>query len=114
MDNCLFCRIIGGEIPSTKVYEDDKCFAFEDINPQAGVHVLVIPKEHVTSVEEAGMLLPGTLDALFRAIREVARIKGISESGYRVVSNVGEHGAQSVQHLHFHVLGGEQLSANMA
>lgn len=113
MDNCLFCKIIHGEIPSKKVYEDDTCFAFEDISPQASVHVLVVPKKHVRSVEEAGMLAPGTLDKLFAAIREVARIKGINETGYRVVSNAGEHGAQSVMHLHFHVLGGQQLSGQM-
>ncbi len=111
--DCLFCKIIAGEIPSTKVYEDDIAYAFEDINPQAGVHVLVIPKQHVESVEEAGMLHPGTLDGLFRSIREVAREKGIAESGYRVVSNIGEHGAQTVKHLHFHVIGGEQLSGRM-
>lgn len=110
-EDCIFCKIIAGEIPSKKVYEDEACYAFEDINPMASVHVLIIPKEHIASLQDARDGAP--LGALLLACNEVARLKGIGESGYRVATNVGAHGCQSVAHLHFHLLGGEQLAGKM-
>lgn len=113
MCDCLFCKIIAGEIPSAKVYENDKVFAFADINPQAPVHVLVVPKTHVESMDALtpeNVALAG--DCLL-GCREVAAIKGLT-NGYRVVSNCGPDACQSVKHLHFHVLGGEKLNDSMA
>ena len=110
--DCLFCSILKGEIPSTKVYEDDFVYAFRDINPQAPTHVLVIPKTHVPS---ADAILPENSDCvakIFEAIPRVAKAEGLTE-GYRVLTNVGKHGCQSVRHLHFHLLGGKQLSEKM-
>ena len=112
MSDCLFCRIIAGEIPSTKVYEDDKVYAFRDINPMAPTHVLVIPKQHVGSMAEIDAADDATLAALLRACRQVACQEGLAE-GYRVVSNCGPAACQSVKHLHFHVLGGKQLRERM-
>jgi len=111
LDNCLFCRIIAGEIPSDKVYEDDKVYAFRDINPQAPVHVLIVPKVHMANILECDA---GTAAALTDAIRAIARQEGIDESGFRVISNCGKDGAQSVNHLHVHLLGGKQLAERMA
>ncbi len=110
--DCLFCKIIAGEIPSTKVYEDDKILAFRDINPQAPAHILVIPKEHIGGVDELNAENSGVVGYIFAKIAEIARQEGLKD-GYRVVSNVGEHGCQSVRHLHFHILGGKQLNGNM-
>lgn len=109
--DCLFCKIIAGEIPSTKVYEDEKVFAFRDINPQAPKHVLLVPKKHMKNVLECD---GETAAALVRAIGEVTRIEGVDAEGFRVVSNCGKHGCQSVEHLHVHLLGGEQLSEKMS
>ncbi len=114
MADCLFCKIINGEIPSNKVYEDDKVFAFRDINPQAPVHVLVIPKEHIASVGAAEDVDAETLAACLKACAKVAKLEGVAESGFRVVSNCGDDACQSVHHLHFHVLGGKKLAENMA
>lgn len=111
--NCLFCSIISGEIPSTKVYEDDRCFAFLDINPQAPVHVLIVPKEHIGSVNELSEENVDVVAHIFSVIPGIAAALGL-DNGYRVVSNVGEDGCQSVKHLHFHVLGGAKLSDTMA
>ena len=111
--DCLFCSIIKGDIPSTKVYEDDKCYAFLDINPQAPVHCLVIPKEHLTSLNDIDEENAGTIAHILSVIPRIAIALGL-ENGYRVVSNVGDDGCQSVKHLHFHVLGGEKLSETMA
>ncbi len=111
--NCLFCKIISGEIPSTKVYEDDNVYAFRDINPQAPVHILVIPKSHIASVDQIGLVNSGIMGNIFTAIPKIAKSEGLT-NGYRVVSNVGEDGCQSVKHLHFHILGGEKLSEKMA
>lgn len=113
MENCLFCKIAAGEIPSTKVYEDEYCYAFRDINPQAPVHVLVIPKTHVSSVLEAGKLGDEAISACIRAIGEIARQEKL-ENGFRVVSNCGPDACQSVPHLHFHILGGRQMADSMA
>ena len=108
MSDCLFCKIAEGQIPSNKVYEDDLCYAFYDIAPQAKVHFLVIPKKHIPSAaaltEEDGALL----GHVFAVIAKLAREQGL-DNGYRVISNVGEDAGQTVKHLHFHVLGGEKL-----
>lgn len=114
MENCLFCKIIAGDIPSTKVYEDDKTYAFRDINPMAPVHVLVVPKTHVASLDAVDALSDELLAACLRTCRTVAHQEGIGESGFRVVSNCGCDACQSVQHLHFHVLGGKKMAESMA
>ena len=111
--DCLFCAIIKGDIPSKKVYEDEACFAFLDINPQAPVHCLVVPKAHIASADEITVENVGAVAAIFTAIPKIAAELGLSE-GYRIVSNIGENGCQSVKHLHFHILGGKKLSENMA
>lgn len=109
--DCLFCNIIEGKVPSTKVYEDEYVYAFRDINPQAPVHVLVLPKAHMANVLECD---GDTMAKLLRAVQVIARQEGIDESGFRIVSNCGRDGAQSVGHLHIHLLGGTQLSGTMA
>ena len=111
MDNCIFCKIIAGEIPSNKVYEDDYVYAFRDINPQAPVHVLIVPKKHFANILECDA---ETAAALTDAIRAVAKQEGVDESGFRVISNCGPDGAQSVNHLHVHLLGGVKLAERMA
>ncbi len=111
--DCLFCAIIKGEIPSNKVYEDDNCYAFLDINPQAPVHCLVVPKEHIPSADAINSENSALVAAIFEAIPKIAKELGL-DRGYRIVSNIGEDGCQSVKHLHFHILGGNKLSENMA
>lgn len=110
--DCLFCKIIAGEIPSQKVYEDDHCYAFRDISPQTPVHVLVVPKQHVAGLSDTELLPDTALAACLRAADKVAKAEGLSE-GYRLVSNCGPHACQSIQHLHFHVLGGRQMTGEM-
>lgn len=109
MEDCIFCKIIKGEIPSKKVYEDDEILAFYDINPIAKVHVLVIPKMHIKSLQELKEENKDLLFHLFEKINEVAKIVGVDKTGFRVISNVGEDAGQAVKHLHFHILGGEKL-----
>ena len=111
--DCLFCAIVKGDIPSTKVYEDDKILAFRDINPQAPTHVLVIPKSHIPSVDGITADNADVVAHIFKTIPEIAKGEGL-EQGYRVVSNCGDHACQSVKHLHFHILGGRQLADTMA
>ena len=111
-NDCLFCKIAAGEIPSKKVYEDDQTLAFYDISPMAKVHVLVIPKTHVANLVE-GTAVPGLIDACMQTTTKVVRELGIEESGFRVVTNAGPDGCQSVRHLHFHVLGGEKLTEKL-
>ena len=111
--DCLFCAIINGDIPSKKVYEDDNCYAFLDINPQAPVHCLVVPKAHVASADEINSENADTVSAIFAVIPKIAKELGLS-NGYRITTNVGEDSCQSVKHLHFHILGGRKLSENMA
>lgn len=111
--DCLFCKIIAGEIPSNKVYEDDLCYAFRDINPQAPVHVLVVPKTHIASVDAVTEENSAVVAHIFTVIPKIAAAEGLTE-GYRVISNVGTHGCQSVKHMHFHILGGAQLADRMA
>ena len=114
MENCLFCKIVAGEIPSTKVYEDDDVYAFRDIAPQAPTHVLVIPKQHVASVAACGELSDQVIASCLRACAKVAKAEGLTEKGFRVVSNCGDDACQSVHHLHFHVLGGRKMVGQMA
>ena len=110
MSDCLFCKIAAGEIPSQKVYEDDRILAFRDINPEAPVHILLIPKEHIGSVNELTAENSGVVAYIFQKAAELASELGIAESGYRIVTNCGEDGGQSVGHLHFHLLGGRGLA----
>lgn len=110
--NCLFCSIVKGEIPSTKVYEDEKILAFRDINPQAPTHILVIPKEHIASVDGVDSSNSAVVAHIFETIPKIAAEEGL-KNGYRVITNIGEDGAQSVKHLHFHILGGKKLSEKM-
>ena len=114
MENCLFCKIVAGEIPSAKVYEDDAVYAFRDIAPQAPTHVLVIPRQHVASVAACGELSDQAIAACLRACAKVAESEGLTEKGFRVVSNCGDDACQSVHHLHFHVLGGRKMGEQMA
>ena len=111
--DCLFCKIIAGEIPSSKVWDDELCYAFNDIAPQAPVHVLIIPKTHIPSAD--GVTVDNSLyvSHIFECIPKIAAEAGLAE-GYRVITNCGENGCQSVKHLHFHLLGGKKLSENMA
>ncbi len=112
IEMCLFCKIASGEIPSTKVFENERILAFRDINPQAPVHVLVIPKEHIGSVDEITCDNASVAAEIFTVIPKIAKDEGLG-NGYRVISNIGEDGAQSVKHLHFHILGGKKLSEKM-
>ncbi len=111
--DCLFCAIIKGDIPSKKVYEDDSCYAFLDINPQAPVHCLVVPKEHIPSADAVNEENSKAVSDIFVAIPKIAASLGLA-NGYRIVSNIGDDGCQSVKHLHFHILGGTKLSESMA
>ena len=112
MENCIFCKIAAGEIPSTKVYEDEMILAFRDIAPMAPIHVLVIPKQHVSGMSAIDELDDATLAACLRACRKVAELENLT-GGFRTISNCGDDACQSVKHLHFHVLGGKQLSERM-
>ena len=108
MSDCLFCKIIAGEIPSAKVYEDALCYAFSDIAPQAPVHFLVIPKAHIASVSQVDGFNSGVVAHIFEVIAQLAKEQGLES--YRVVSNIGEQAGQSVFHLHFHVLSGRDMT----
>ncbi len=107
--DCLFCKIVAGEIPSTKVYEDEQIFAFRDINPQAPTHILVIPKEHISSVDAITPENSAIVAHIFEIIPKLAAEDGL-DKGYRVISNIGEQGQQTVPHLHFHILGGRDMT----
>ncbi len=111
--DCLFCKIIDSTIPSTKVYEDEMMYAFRDINPQAPVHVLVIPKIHIESLDKVTAENSDVIRAIFEKIPEIAKSEGL-ENGYRLVSNCGPDACQTVKHLHFHIIGGKELSGKMA
>ena len=113
MSNCLFCKIVAGDIPSTRVYEDETVLAFRDIAPQAPTHILVIPKAHIASVAEVTAENSGVVAHIFEVIPQIARSEGL-ENGFRVVSNCGPDAGQTVNHLHFHILGGKQLALEMA
>lgn len=111
--DCIFCKIIQGEIPSTKVYEDETLIVFEDIHPVAPVHILIVPKKHI---EDNNALAPEDepiAGKMFRTAREIAAQKGIAEDGYRMVVNTGAHGGQTVPHLHLHLIGGKPLDISL-
>lgn len=107
--DCLFCKIINGDIPSTKVYEDELVYAFRDIEPQAPTHILIIPKEHIASANELTEENASVVGHVFAVAAKIAKAEGIAEGGYRIVNNCGEDGGQTVKHLHFHMLGGRSL-----
>lgn len=111
--NCIFCRIIKGEIPSKKAFENEHIYAFYDIAPQAPVHILVIPKDHIESVDAISAENSAIVAEIFENIPRIAKEAGIT-NGYRVISNCGDDACQTVRHLHFHILGGEKLSEKMA
>ena len=113
MNDCLFCRIIAGEIPSTKVYEDETVFAFRDINPQAPTHILVIPMAHISGCDGVTSENSAVVAHIFEVIPQIAKMENLT-GGYRVVSNCGADAGQTVPHLHFHILGGKQLALDMA
>lgn len=113
MADCLFCKIVAGEIPSTKVYEDELVLAFRDINPMAPTHVLVIPKTHIPSVDGVTAENSNVVAHIFEVIPGIAAAEGLT-NGYRVVSNCGPDAGQTVPHLHFHILGGRELALEMA
>ncbi len=107
--DCLFCKIINGEIPSSKVYEDEKVYAFRDIEPQAPTHILIIPKEHIASANELNEENASIVGHIFAVAAKIAKEEGIADNGYRIVNNCGQDGGQTVGHLHFHMLGGRSL-----
>lgn len=113
MNDCLFCRIMNGEIPSTKVYEDETVYAFRDIAPMAPVHILIVPKAHVASAADITAENADLVAHIFAVIPQIAAAEGL-ENGFRVVTNSGADACQSVQHLHFHLLGGAKMADRMA
>ena len=112
-DDCLFCKIIKGEVPSTKVYEDEYVLAFKDIHPVAPVHVLVIPKKHIKDYNEVNDDSIEYISKVQLAIKEVAKVCNVHDEGYRVICNTGENGGQVVQHIHFHLIGGKKLGSKI-
>ena len=108
-DDCIFCKIIKGEIPSSKVYEDEEILAFNDINPAAPIHILVIPKKHITSLAEMEEGEEKVVSKIYKVINLIAEKQGFKKQGYRVIVNCGKDGGQEVGHLHFHLLAGKQL-----
>lgn len=113
MENCLFCKIVAGTVPSTKVYEDEAVLAFRDIAPQAPTHILVVPKVHIPDVDGVTAGNSAVVARIFEVIPQIAKAEGL-EGGYRIVSNCGDDAGQTVNHLHFHILGGKKLSLEMA
>ena len=111
--DCIFCKIIKGDIPSSKVYEDENILAFKDINPQAPVHVIVIPKLHIASLDEINAENSALIAKLFEKVPEIAKLAGVT-NGYRLISNCGADACQTVKHLHFHILGGKPMTETMA
>lgn len=109
MDNCIFCKIIKGEIPSQIVYQNESVIAIKDINPKAKVHILVIPRKHIESVNKLEDCDTKLLGEVFAAIQVITKQQGIDESGFSVLINTGSDGGQTVDHLHFHILGGERM-----
>src|SRR5574344_2355986 len=106
-EDCVFCKIVKGEIPSTKVYEYEDIISFNDINPIAPIHILLVPKKHILSIME--LEDEKLLSHILKVIKQIAKEKGLDEKGFRVVTNIGEDGGQAVKHLHFHILGGMKL-----
>lgn len=114
MNDCIFCKIANKEIPSSIVYEDEEILAFRDINPVTPVHILVIPKKHISSLAELEKEDEVIVGKIYGVIRKIAEQEGIAEKGYRVIVNCGEDGGQEVKHLHFHLLGGKKLGTKIA
>jgi len=110
LENCIFCKIINGEIPSTKVYEDDKVIAFNDINPVAPIHILVIPKEHYESIIDIKDEDMDIISHIHKVIKNLAQQKEFDKTGFRIINNCGEDGCQEVKHIHFHILAGKKLN----
>ena len=110
--DCIFCKIIKGDIPSNKVYEDEQILAFRDIAPQAPVHVIVIPKQHIQSANEINESNSAVIAKIFETIPAIAAECGLA-NGYRIITNIGEDGCQSVKHIHFHILGGTKLAEKL-
>lgn len=113
MNDCIFCKIINGDIPSQKVYEDDTVYAFKDINPMAPVHILIVPKEHISTLFDVSPENSAVIAHIYEVISVIAKEQKL-EPGFRVVSNCNENGGQTVFHIHFHILGGKKLSIQMA
>lgn len=109
MEECIFCKIIRGEIPSNKVYEDDEILAFKDINPLAPVHILIIPKKHIETADDLEVEDEAVIGKIFTVIKKLAKENNL-DNGYRIINNCGEDGGQEVKHLHFHLLGGRKLA----
>ena len=109
MEDCVFCKIIRGDIPCVKIYENDLILCFRDISPEAPQHVIIIPKKHINNINELKEEDASIISAVYLATKEITKILGINESGYRIVSNCGEDGGQTVKHIHFHLLGGRQM-----
>jgi len=109
MDNCIFCEIIKGEIPSQKLYEDDEILAFRDVNPAAPIHILVIPKKHISMLTELKEEDEVVIGRIYTVVNKIAKQENFDEKGYRVIVNCGEDGGQEVKHIHFHLLGGKRL-----
>ena len=112
MDDCIFCKIVNGEIPSTKVFEDEVSFAFRDINPQAPVHILIVPKKHVESCAVLGTEDEALVGKIFTNIAKIAKDEGL-DKGFRVISNSGDDAGQTVHHLHFHILAGKAMGEGL-
>lgn len=110
MDNCLFCKIVKGDIPSEKVYDNDAVYAFRDINPQAPTHILIIPKEHIPTLNDLDKTNQNLAGDMILKARELAKEEGIAEAGYRTVFNCNPKGGQEVYHIHLHVLGSRQIT----
>lgn len=110
MSECVFCKIVSGELPSKKVYEDERILAFEDISPAAPVHVLIIPKQHISSVMDVAEEQAGMFEDIHRAAQHIAYELNVAQKGFRLVNNCGKDGGQTVDHLHYHLLGGRHLS----
>ena len=113
MSDCIFCKIIAGEIPSSKIWDDELVYAFRDINPMAPVHILIVPKTHIASADGVNADNSASVARIFEVIPKIAAAEGLS-NGYRVITNCGEDGCQSVKHLHFHLLGGKKLPETLA
>jgi len=112
--SCIFCKIANKEIPSDCVYETENIIAFRDLNPQAPVHILIVPKVHIASMNDVNSENSAVVSEIFETVNKIAEQEGIKDSGYRVISNCGEDGCQSVQHLHFHLVGGRKLSETLS
>ena len=113
MDNCIFCKIVNRSIPSTIVYEDDKVMAFKDIEPEAPVHILIVPKEHISDVKALNADNAGILADIHLAANKIAKEMGIEESGFRLITNCGSDAGQTVFHLHYHLVGGRKLDTKI-